>query len=449
MSQKPSVLVVDDDRVLAGFLQQVLVEFYEVQVAFSAASAICSLENRLTDCILLDLQLGQENGLDFIPDWKEKFPQSEIVVLSGQSEVKTAIECIRKGAADYLTKPIDPNELLTTIDRTIQKKEVRNSLKTFESLARPRFSSVLGESEEWKEVLLQAQKLKHKTQLNVLILGESGTGKEGIARFLNAQEENSKRPFIVANMPAIPSNLLESELFGFEKGAFTDAKTSRPGKFELAQSGDIFLDEIGDLPLELQCKLLRVLQEKQSQRLGSHKYHPLKFRSISATNQNLAKKIEAGSFREDLFYRLSDIVITLPPLRERASDIPLLTKHFIEKHSLGGKTPPVFSEKALTQLQQYSWPGNIRQLESTIKRTIALNEDPVIEKIQFLDWSQLNSSSESSQASYQDQIKIFERELFKKSLDRNRGKTSKAINELGLSRATFYRKLQELGLTPT
>lgn len=449
MRGKDSILVVDDDLLLAELFQRALSDFHHVYTAASLRKARETLKQHQVDCVLLDLHLENESGLPFISECLSEFPETELIVISGQNEIKTAIECMRRGASDYLTKPVEPESLISVIEKTLEKKSVKASLRMLEPQGKIQVSSTIGDSQSWNEVLRQGQKLRGKTQLNVLILGESGTGKEVFSRFLNEQEGNSKRPFIAVNTPAIPANLLESELFGVEKGAFTDAKISRPGKFELAHNGDIFLDEIGDLPLELQSKLLRVLQEKQSQRLGSPKYHPLKFRTISATNQNLSQKIEGGTFREDLFYRLSDLVITLPPLRERLDDIPLLAEHFLRKHSTNKEREFQLSSKAMTQLMNYSWPGNIRQLESTLKRAIALSESFLIDHVTFMDWSSLGSPADRPGLSYQEQLLRFERNIFKNALSRHPGKASSAMKELGLSRTTFYRKLQDLGLSPS
>jgi DNA-binding NtrC family response regulator len=286
-----------------------------------------------------------------------------------------------------------------------------------------------------------------------LILGESGTGKEVLARYLYEQEENNQRPFVVANMPAIPVNLLEAELFGVEKGAFTDAKFNRPGKFELADSGDIFLDEIGDLPLEMQSKILRVLQEKQVQRLGSNKTKNLSFRTISATNQPLSEMILKGKFREDLLYRLSDVVLFLPPLRERKSDIPLLVEHFIKKHCLENPSP-TFTSSAMDQLMRYEWPGNVRQLESTVKRALAFSKRGPIDSVEVYDLKNLAPGVNTHSVNYRDdsqdlmsQVKDFERKTIEKTLQKNGGKKTPAMRELGLTRATFYRKLHDLGIS--
>ncbi|MFM8269845.1 MAG: sigma-54-dependent transcriptional regulator [Pseudomonadota bacterium] len=452
MARKGTILLVDDDELLLSSLEHCLKAHFSVFLATSALPAEQILKSSPIDCVVLDLNLGREKGQELIRHWKESYPLLEILVLSGQKEIPVAIDCIRSGALDYLVKPMDPEELVMAIERALDRNKLKSNLEKLEPLVRPHPVPFVGGSPAMADVLDKAERLKHKTHLNILILGESGTGKEVLARHLYEQEDNDQRPFVIANMPAIPVNLLEAELFGVEKGAFTDAKFNRPGKFELADSGDIFLDEIGDLPLELQSKLLRVLQEKQVQRLGSNKTRNLTFRTISATNQPISEMIEKGKFREDLLYRLSDIVLFLPPLRERKSDIPLLVNHFLKKHSFE-KSIPTFSSDVMDQLINFDWPGNVRQLESTVKRALAFSKEGQINSVEIYDLKKFNPGknlfSGSPPLCAEDlvsQVKDFERKTIEKILEKNRGKRALAMKELGLSRATFYRKLHELGI---
>jgi len=453
MAHKSTVLLVDDDELLLSSLQYQLESQFAVLLATSAAPAEQILKNTAVDCVVLDLHLGDEKGELLIQKWRKNFPFLEIIVLSGQKEIKTAIDCMRSGAFDYLVKPMEPEELIVTIERAIERRKLKINLEKLEPLIRPQPVPLLGNSPALAEVIDKANLLKNKTHLNILILGESGTGKEVLARHLYQQENNNQRPFVVANMPAIPVNLLEAELFGVEKGAFTDAKFNRPGKFELADSGDIFLDEIGDLPIEMQSKILRVLQEKQVQRLGSNKTKNLSFRTISATNQPLSEMILKGKFREDLLYRLSDVVLFLPPLRERTSDIPLLVEHFIGKHSLE-KPHPTFSSNAMEQMRNYEWPGNVRQLESTVKRALAFSQGGPIDSVEIYDLKKLgpvtnvqNVYSSNESVDLDSQVKEFERKTIQKTLKKNGGKKTPSMKELGLTRATFYRKLHDLGIS--
>jgi Nif-specific regulatory protein len=306
----------------------------------------------------------------------------------------------------------------------------------------------VGNSQASKELFRELEALRGQTHLNVLILGESGTGKEIVASLLNEQETTGGvRPFVVTNMPAIPGTLLESELFGVERGAFTDAKISRAGKFELANRGDIFLDEIGDLPFEMQSKLLRTLQEQTVERVGSLRKFQVKFRTISATNRPLDEMMRVGTFREDLFYRLSDAVLHLPPLRERKEDIPLLLDHFLRKFQKDGFPLPRVSEDAIQALMSYSWPGNVRQLESTVKRSMLNGHNSEIRRFDIYDPANLfsNRSSESRESGlYEAQTSNHQRELIQTTLLRCGGSRLRAMKTLGLSKSTFYRKLNDL-----
>jgi|688.fasta_scaffold184177_1 DNA-binding NtrC family response regulator len=444
MSQAVQILLVEDDPLLRESFVGLLPSQYQVSTASTGEQASQLLHSKSFDLVILDLHLGQEEGQKLIKPWKQKFPLLEIIILSGQKEIKVAIECMRLGASDYLVKPMEIEEMLITLEKVIEKRRLKQSLERLEPLIQPNPITFIGDSQPVQEVIEKAKLLKNQSHLNVLILGESGTGKEILARFLHQQEGNPKRPFVVANMPAIPVNLMEAELFGVERGAYTDAKFTRPGKFELADLGDIFLDEIGDLPLDMQSKILRVLQERQIQRVGSNRTQALTFRTIAATNQPLADFISQGKFREDLIYRLSDVVLWLPPLRERISDIPQLVDHFIAKHFRGEKMPKA-TPALLNQLMSYHWPGNTRQLESTIKRALIFCKGANLEQVEIYD--PRNLKAEISGNSLQGKVKEFERSLITEMLRKTQGKKTPAMEALGLSKATFYRKLQELGIT--
>lgn len=446
MLRKASILVVEDDHLLTLSLKNLLEPRAQLFTAETLEAAERVLEQQAIHCVLLDLHLGSQNSQKQISEWKRRYPSLEILILSGQPEIKVALECLKMGALDYLVKPFEPELLLHVVEKALERHKMKSSLEKLESLIQPLPISFVGRSTQLQELIEKIQLLKNKTQLNVLILGESGTGKEVVARLLYQQEGIPQRPFVVANMPAIPTNLLESELFGVEKGAFTDAKCSRPGKFELADTGDIFLDEIGDLPLEMQSKILRVLQERQIQRLGSHKTQSLQLRVISATNQPLAEFIQKGKFREDLLYRLGDVVLTLPPLRKRKEDIPFLVEHFLQKHSMGHFTR--VSPAALDQLMAYEWPGNIRQLESTVKRALIFSKGAQIDQFEIYDFQSLNGVSLAAPeaCSLEAQVQQLERKAFEQALHQHSNNKAKAMKALGLSKATFYRKLHELGL---
>jgi transcriptional regulator with PAS, ATPase and Fis domain len=303
----------------------------------------------------------------------------------------------------------------------------------------------IGDAPAVRELLEKVKKLRGQPDLNVLILGDSGTGKELVARLLHEQETDAKRPFVVVNTPAIPANLMEAELFGVMKGAYTDAKSSRAGKFELADGGDVFLDEIGDLPFETQAKMLRTLQDRTVERIGSGRARQVSFRVISATNQPLGELIEAGRFREDLLYRLSDVVLWLPPLADRKEDIPRLAEHFLQKHSRGN--PPRLSESALRDLMEFSWPGNVRQLESTLKRALAFHRGDIIESVECYDAARFGGGRPAGPVrALGESLEDTEKRLIAEALERHGGNRAAAQAELKISRATFYRRVQQLSI---
>lgn len=454
MPLKTEILVVDDDSALLSGMQLILGARYEVHCASNEQEAYNLLRSKLIPLIILDLHLPQISGLELLKKWKIEFPESEIIFCSGEQKVDKAIECIRHGAADFISKPFKKEDLLYLVQRTLEKHELKNKLEKLSPLINPRPVEFIGRSPQILEVLNKVNLLKNNQHLNVTLLGESGTGKEIIARLLHQQEAQPKRPFVVVNMPAIPSNLMEAELFGVERGAYTDAKQSRPGKFELADGGDIFLDEIGDLPLDTQAKLLRTLQEKQIERVGSSRSRRVQFRVISATNQPLSELMASGRFREDVVYRLSDMVLWIPPLRERKEDIPLLINYFLKKYS-PSKFEIQISEKAFQKLYDYSWPGNVRQLESTIKRAVVFTPKNIIEEIDIFDPSMFHAlgktttavESFNSKADHFDGlVRDFEKNVLSSTIQKFNGDKSAAMSALKLPRATFYRKLSQFGL---
>lgn len=451
---KYEILVVDDDLPFLQAVVNVLSPQYTVRTATNANEANKHLKSQQIPVVILDLNLPEISGLELLKRWKTEFPETEVIFCSGEQKIDKAIECMRYGAADFISKPFKKDDLLCLVERTLEKHELKKRSEKLQPFLNPMPIEFIGKSPAILDLLSKVNLLKSNPHLNVILLGESGTGKEIMARLLHQQESDASRPFVVVNMPAIPTNLMEAELFGVEKGAYTDAKQSRPGKFELADGGDIFLDEIGDLPLDTQAKLLRALQEKQIERVGSNRSRRVSFRVISATNQPLSDLMTSGRFREDVIYRLSDMVLWLPPLRERKEDIPLLAEYFIKKYSLKGHNPTL-SDDALQTLLNYSWPGNVRQLESTLKRSLVFCKSRIIEQIEIYDPSTFNpvgrvqnalTTDSFSADNYDLQIKEFEKRLIHSTLERYRGDKNAAMNALKLPRATFYRKLSQLGL---
>jgi len=423
---KPELVIVDDDPLDLQSIQLALGDEYTIHAFQSPRAAENFLASRPMHLAVLDLELGGACGLNTFLQWQTKFPGLEVVFCSGISQVERAVECVRRGASDFVAKPFHA-ETFRSVLRSVRQKRVPHSRALLPSA--PVF---IGESSAAGKVRAQIKLLRNLPDVKVLILGESGTGKEVVASLLHHQETvlSRSRPFIAVNMAALPTTLVESELFGVERGAFTDAKTSRPGKFELADGGDLFLDEIGDLSLDAQAKLLRALQEKLVQRVGSSHGRRLDFRLISATNLNLSARIRDGHFREDLAFRIADFVLELPPLRERLDDIALLANHFLEKFAPHREMQ--IGRRVLNQMLRYHWPGNVRQLESTMKRALVLNQGNRVDEVDFLDRIFFSPELPERQ---QKTLTAAARH------PRNR---RRAWEELGISKATFYRRLKEI-----
>lgn len=445
MPVRPEIVVVDDDPIALQTMKMVLSEGFGVHCFTRPGPAEEYLRLHQVDLAVLDLNLSGQSGLDTLRQWRQRFPDLEIVFCSGETSVAKAIQCLREGASDYVVKPFDGSDLLMIVRRVVEKSQLKRRLEKLAPMVRPHPVPFIGASPKVAELLAKIAALREQTHLNVLILGESGTGKELVARLLHQQEPDPQRPLVIVNTPAIPTSLVESELFGVVKGAYTDAKISRAGKFELADGGDLFLDEIGDLPFDTQAKILRTLQDRTVERIGSTRGCQVSFRVISATNQPLAELIEAGKFREDLLYRLSDVVLWLPPLRDRKEDIVPLAEHFLQKYARG-KTAR-FSERALAQLLEFPWPGNVRQLESTVKRALAFNRGDVVDQVECYDPSFFSSDrSRSAATPLGESLEAAEKELITRAIERHGRNRTAALTELKMSKATFYRRVQQLGI---
>lgn len=369
------VLIVDDERAIRNSLGEILSdEGYEVESAEDGASALALVAKEKYDVIFCDIKMPEMDGMEVLDKLVVDGCDSAIVMISGHGDIDTAVESIKKGAFDFIQKPLDLNRILITIKNATEKVSLVNETKI---LKKKVFggSEMIGESEPMKHIRAIIDKVA-PTDARVLIEGPNGSGKELVARSLHRQSERSAMPFIEVNCAAIPGELIESELFGHEKGSFTSAIKQHKGKFEQADGGTLFLDEIGDMSLAAQAKVLRVLQEHKLSRIGSDKDIEVNVRVVAATNKNLAEEIKAGNFREDLYHRLSVIVIKVPSLDERKDDIPLLIEHFKNKYTEGAK-PRSFSAEAVKLLQEKHWPGNIRELDNVVDRLLILG-DPEI-----------------------------------------------------------------------
>ena len=373
------ILIVDDERAIRNSLKEILGdEGYEVDTAENGAAALAMVDKEKYNVIFCDIKMPEMDGTEVLDKLVADGVDSAIVMISGHGDIDTAVECIKKGAFDFIQKPLDLNRILITIKNATDKVSI---IKENRQLKKKIYGQkMIGESEPIQHIRDMVSKVA-PTDARVLIIGPNGSGKELVARSLYEQSSRSAMPYIEVNCAAIPSELIESELFGHEKGSFTSAIKQHKGKFEQADGGTLFLDEIGDMSLAAQAKVLRVLQEKKLSRVGSDKDIEVDVRVIAATNKDLQAEIEKGNFREDLYHRLSVIVFRVPSLDERRDDIPLLVKHFLAKISAESGMPErEFSPEAIKLLQEKSWPGNIRELNNVVERLMILGGNPVSEQ---------------------------------------------------------------------
>lgn len=434
------IMVVDDEKNIRIMLKRVLSgDQYEIDEAVNGLEALQKIAQEKYDAILLDLKMPEMNGLQVIDKIKEMDITTPIIMMSAYGTIPEAVEAMKLGAVDYLIKPFDLDELRMTLDRMIRQDEIKNENQYYreEEDKRFNFKEIIGQSQAIKKVLEMIRQVA-PLPTTVMLTGESGTGKELIARAIHENSPRKEKPFVVANCVAFSPNILESELFGHEKGAFTGANSRRIGRFEIAHKGSIFLDEIGELNSMTQAKLLRVVQEKEFERVGSSTSIKVDTRIVAATNKDLKKEVRQNRFREDLFYRLNVFHINVPPLRERKEDIPLLVQHFIQKYNqILNKRISGVSGHTLDLLMDYSFPGNIRELENIIERAMIMCTRSTIEKnvVYFLDKENIEQKSGT--------LKEMEKEMIKKYLIQNHGNRTKTAQVLGISRRNLQLKLKE------
>ncbi|WP_297209977.1 MULTISPECIES: sigma-54-dependent transcriptional regulator [Thermodesulfovibrio] len=448
-----SVLIIDDEPLQREILATILSE-----EGYNVLSASCLQEARdliaesFPEIILTDLKLGNENGIDILTDLPHEPFLPSVIVITAFGTISSAVDAIKKGAFDYLTKPVDKEILLLTVKKAQERATLlKENLRLREELyGHFKIEGIVGKSKKMLQILDIVRKVT-PTSATVLISGESGTGKELIAKAIHYNSPRKDKPFIAINCAAIPETLIESELFGYEPGAFTGANTRKIGLLESAQGGTIFLDEIAELPLTLQSKLLRVLQEKEVRRIGGKDTTKVDVRIIAATNKNLADEVQKSKFREDLYYRLKVVTVEIPPLRERKEDIPELARFFIDKYSREfGKRISSIDEKALNALIEYNWPGNIRQLETVIERAIIICEGDKITLKDIQDELKLKMPKSVLHIDIPDEginYEEFERELLKKALQKSNYVIAKAARLLGMSYKTFWYRLEKFGLS--
>ncbi len=458
MKFSPGILVIDDEPLtLQLIVESLRDQTYAVDMAASGKEAISKAESFHYDIVLTDLAMPGMDGLEVLDYFKSHYPDTTLIVLTGYGTIETAVEAVKKGAFDYLTKPATVDEIILVLKRVEELKTLKeeNVLLRSQLQDRYRFDRIVGQSLPMQELYRTIQRVA-KTDATVLITGESGTGKELIANAIHYSSERLNKPLVPINCGAIPEELLESELFGHEKGAFTGALKERKGRFELAHQGTVFLDEIGEMSQKLQVKLLRFLQERKFERIGGGRTIQVDVRIITATNKDLEKAVESGEFREDLFYRINVIPIQVPPLRERDGDIPLLVQHFLKQHCKEKEIPlKKLSKAALHLLESYNWPGNVRELENLIERLVILTEESIIE-VEDLP-SRIRQQQPQQQAprrylpleidaegiDLKKTLDDLENRLIMQALHKAGGIKTKAAELLGLNRTTLIEKMKK------
>lgn len=452
--QRRKILIVDDERSTVDSLDLLLGEDFDLSVASTGEEALERIQSTPVDLVFLDITLPGLNGFEALSSIKRYDDSIEVVMLTADERVRTAMRAMELGAFHYITKPYDKDDILLVTRRVFEKKcmseeivALRDDLERLES-----FHDMVGQSPAMKEIYKLVEKVA-ETDTTVMITGESGTGKELVARAIHAQSDRRHKHFKAVNCGAIPEHLLESELFGHEKGSFTGASERKIGKFEMANGGTLFLDEISTMKETLQVKLLRVLQEHEIERVGGIKAIPIDVRIISATNSNLRKLVEKCLFREDLYYRLNVIHLPMPPLRERKVDIALLAEYFLKFFSKKFNKPVKrFTDDANRVMQEYSWPGNVRELKNVIERAVVLSDrDEVgIESLPFdLSVPSHDFSETSDLFSLRDIMDHYEKKVLLNTLERVAWNQTKAAETLGIHRNTLLQKLDSLGIEVT
>ena len=445
MAKKISILIVDDEESVRDSLYNWFIEDgYRVVTAENARKALTLLESDLFDIILADIKMPGMDGLEMLRRIKSIKPDSIIIVMTAFATVDTAVKALKDGAYDYVTKPFDPDDLTHLIRNATKQISLEDENKTLKKkvITLENIEDLIGESDAIKNLLREVESVA-QTNSSVIITGESGTGKELVARAIHANSPRRFFPFVSVHCGALTESLLESELFGHEKGAFTGAMYNRKGRFEMADSGSIFLDEIATISTKMQVELLRVLESKTFIRVGGNKEISSDFRVICATNKDLKSMVEQGTFREDLFYRLNVVNIHIPPLRDRIADIPLLVDYFIKKYCLSMNKPPAtIDQTALKRLQEFNYPGNIRELENMIERAIVVGDGKRISlKDLPLEKSIVNSSTES--------LDDFERAFILQILHKYGWNISRTAKALKIDRVTLYNKIKKYDLKPS
>lgn len=460
--QQDVILVVDDDEPIRASLRTLLeTEGYSVVGAESIASARRQVQENIPDVVLLDVWLPDGNGLELLQELKRQLPSLPILMISGRADIATAVDALRQGAMDFLEKPLSAERVLTSARNALRMGRLENEnrkLREATGLSGP----FVAESPDMQKVLQEVQ-WAAESDAPVLLLGESGTGKERLARFLHDGSRRREGPFVAVNTTAIPRELTESELFGHERGAFTGATARKAGRFQTADGGTLFLDEIGDMPGEVQVKLLRTLETGAVEPVGASSAVRVNIRLVSATHRDLAKSVEDGSFRLDLYHRLAVVVIRIPPLRERPEDILALARHFLRQLSrLHGLPPRILSSSAEEVLLEHRWPGNVRELRNLLERVLILQREDIVDGESLARLLALNPATPGShrphlelasepeplpQATYKERFLTWEKNLLRRTLDQENWNVAQTAARLGMDRSHLHRKIRQHGLT--
>ncbi len=443
-----TILIVDDEAAqrtaLAGFLRK---KGYEILQAESAEAALATVQQQVVDLVLSDLRMPGMDGARLLAALKSMNPGLDVIIMTAFGTMEEAVQAMKEGALDFITKPIDLGQLEMTVAKAMEHKQLLSENERLRQLVdeRLRFNGILTQSESMQRALSVAARAA-VSRTTVLILGESGTGKELVAKAIHLASPRASQAFIAVNMAALPETLVESELFGHEKGAFTGADKMRQGRFEAAHGGTLFIDEVGDMPLSIQAKLLRVLQEQEFERLGASTPVKVDVRLIAATNRNLAEMVKEKSFREDLFYRLNVVRVELPPLRERKADIPLLAGHFLRRFaSENSRTMQGCTREAMDRLLKYSYPGNVRELQHLLEQAVVLSRDEWVglDDLMMLD---AGAAGADSGGTFTERVEAFEKLMIREALAEAQGVQSQAARSLGISERHLRYKLQKYGM---
>ena len=450
MQETPHILLIDDEERMLAMLEKVLTrKGYMVCTCSEGKEALRLLEEQSFDVVVTDLRMPEVSGMEILRMVKEFSPETMVVMMTAFGSVDSAVEAMKAGAYDYLSKPFKIEELLLILDRALEKWRLHKEVTSLrhEVWGRYRFDNLIGKSKAMQDLFELIQRIA-KAKTTVLIYGKSGTGKELVAKAIHYNSPRREKPFVTVNCAALPESLLESELFGHVKGAFTGATNNRKGLFEEASGGTVFLDEIGEISTALQVKLLRVLQEGEVKRVGQTSSIKVDFRLIAATNRDLNEAVRQGNFREDLYYRLNVISLALPELKERKEDIPLLANHFIQKYAKQAHSPVEgISKEAMDLLLRYPWPGNVRELENVIERAVTLGKGPLITPEDLPDLVREEHRQEYEALLEGDlSLEELEKEYIKRTLRKTQGHQTRTAAILGIDRRTLYRKIRKYGL---